>query len=39
MPLDQNRLIVQARLTSSPLREAFEKQVKTIDDQEKDKEN
>lgn len=36
LPQDQNRLI-QAKFTYSPLGKAFEKQVKTIEDQGKNK--
>ena len=33
LPSDQNRIIEQARFTYSPLGKAFEKQIKTIDEQ------
>ena len=33
LPSDQSRLIEQAKFTYSPLGEAFEKQIKTIEDQ------
>ena len=35
MPSDQNRIIEQARFTYSPLGKAFEKQIKTIEEQGK----
>ena len=34
LPSDQRRVIEQAKFTYSPLRKAFEKQMKTIEDQE-----
>ena len=33
MPSNQQQIIEQARFTYSPLRKAFEKQIKTIEDQ------
>ena len=33
LPSDQSRIIEQARFTYSPLGKAFEKQIKTIEDQ------
>ena len=33
MPSNQSRIIEQAKLTYSPLREAFSKQIKTAEDQ------
>ena len=33
LPLDQSRLIEQAKFTYSPSGKAFEKQIKTIEDQ------
>ena len=33
LPFDQSRTIEQAKLTNSPLGKAFEKQMKTIEDQ------
>ena len=33
MPSDQSRIIEQAKFTYSPLSKAFEKQIKTIEDQ------
>ena len=35
LPLDQNRLIEQAKFTFSPLGKVFEKQIKTIEEQGK----
>ena len=35
MPSDQSRIIEQARFTYSPLSKAFEKQIKTIEEQGK----
>ena len=35
LPSDQSRIIEQARFTYSPLGKAFEKQIKTIEEQEK----
>ena len=37
LPSDQSRLIEQAKFTYSPLGKAFEKQIKTIEEQEKNK--
>ena len=34
MPSDQSRIIEQAKFSYSPLGKAFEKQIKTIEDQE-----
>ena len=36
-PSNQQQKIEQARFTNSPLRKAFEKQIKAIEDQGKDK--
>ena len=33
LPPDQHRMIEQAKLTYSPLRKAFQKQIKSIEDQ------
>ena len=33
LPSEQNRIIEQAKFTHSPLGQAFEKQIKTIEDQ------
>ena len=33
LPSNQQQIIEQAKLTYSPLRKAFEKQIKTIEDQ------
>ena len=35
LPSGQSRIVKQARLTYSPLDKAFEKQIKTIEEQEK----
>ena len=35
LPSDQSRIIEQAKFTLSPLSKAFEKQIKTIEDQGK----
>ena len=35
LPSDQSRIIEQAKFTYSPLRKAFEKQIKTIKEQRK----
>ena len=35
MPSDQSRIIEQAKFTYSPLGKAFEKQIKTIEEQKK----
>ena len=35
LPLDQNRIIEQAKFTFSPLGKVFEKQIKTIEEQGK----
>ena len=35
LPSDQSRIIEQAKFTDSPLGKAFEKQIKTIEDQGK----
>ena len=35
LPFNQKRIIEQAKFTYSPLEKAFEKQIKTIEDQEK----
>ena len=35
LPSDQNRIIEQAKFTYSPLGKAFEKQIKTIEEQRK----
>ena len=37
LPSDQNRIIEQAKFTYSPLGKAFEKQIKIIEDQGKNK--
>ena len=37
LPSGRNQIIEQAKFTYSPLRKAFEKQVKTTEDQEKKK--
>ena len=37
LPSDQSRIIEQAKFTYSPLGKAFEKQIKTIEEQEKNK--
>ena len=37
LPSNQHQIIEQARFTYSPLGKAFEKQIKTIEDQEKNK--
>ena len=37
LPSGRNQIIEQAKFTYSPLRKAFEKQAKTIEDQEKNK--
>ena len=37
LPSNQQQIIDQARFTYSPLGKAFEKQIKTIEDQEKNK--
>ena len=37
LPSDQQQIIEQAKFTYSPLGKAFEKQIKTIEDQEKNK--
>ena len=37
LPPGRNQIIEQAKFTYSPLRKAFEKQVKTTEDQEKKK--
>ena len=37
LPSNQQQVIEQAKLTYSPLREAFAKQIKTIEDKEKNK--
>ena len=35
LPFDQSRIIEQAKFTYSPLRKAFEKQIKTIEEKRK----
>ena len=35
MPLDQRRVIEQAKFANSPLREGFQKQIKTIEEHRK----
>ena len=37
LPFDQIRIIEQAKFTYSPLRKAFEKQIKTTEEQGKNK--
>ena len=37
LPSDQSRIIEQAKFTYSPLGKAFEKHMKTIDDQQENK--
>ena len=37
LPSNQHQIIEQARFTYSPLGKAFEKQIKTVEDQEKNK--
>ena len=37
LPLDQSRVIEQAKFTYSPLAKALEKQIRTIEHQEKNK--
>ena len=37
LPSNQQQIIEQAKFTYSPLGKAFEKQIKTIEDQEKNK--